>query len=230
MLIGTTHEVSVGPRLILPTDKGARDSGLMLGAGASAGLAQTFPLRGGGAALLRSARLGATAIYNHPFNRATTPVNDGIHQLRQDIAGRAVISDQLRGEMNTQNALTLSFFGDLQVARRVDVSASYVILQSWLYAPSDTPICSPLTWCVVPMSIADPSTYRVSTWLTASVGYDVTDELSLTLGYYNLAQQLGPLGTRRDPLWSPNARIFLTATGNLDAIYQRLRRRWQAQR
>jgi len=221
---------SVGPRLIFPTDQAARDSGLLLGAGASAGLSQTFPLRGGGTRVLRGARLGFTGIYNHPFDRATSPVNDGIHQLRQDIAGRTVISDQLRGEMNVQNALTLSFYGDVQVLRRMNVAASYVILNSWLYAPSDAPICSTLTGCMTPLGVDDPSTYRVSTWLTASVGYDVTDELSLAVGYYNLASQIGPDGTRRNPLWSPSARVFLTATGNLDAIYQRLRRRWQPQR
>ena len=222
--------VSAGPRLILPTDKAARDSGLLLGAGASAGVAQTFPLRGTGSRTLRGGRVGLTGIYNHPFNRATSPVNDGIHQLRQDVAGRTVISDQLRGEMNVENAFTLSFYGDLQVLRRVNVSASYVILNSWLYTPSNAPICSTLTSCVTPLGVDNPSTYRVSTWLTASVGYDVTDELSLAVGYYNLASQIGPDGTRRDPLWSPSARLFLTTTGNLDAIYERLSGRRHAQR
>lgn len=222
--------VSVGPRLIIPTDKAARDSGQILGAGASAGASQTFPLRGGGARVWRGARLGVSATFLHPFNRATAPVNDGIHQLRQDVAGRTVISDQLRGEMNVKSALSLSVYGEVQVLRRLDLSASYVVLNSWTYAPSDAPICSTLTGCVAPISVDDPTTYRVSTWLTASVGYDVTDELSLSLGYYNLASQIGPDGTRRSPIWSPSARFFLTAVGNLDAIYQRLRGRPTAAR
>ena len=45
--------------------------------------------------------------------------------------------------------------------------------------------------------------------------------LALSAGYYNLANQLAPDGTRRDPLWSPSARFFLTVTANLDAIKRR---------
>jgi hypothetical protein len=216
--------------LIIPTDKAARDSGQILGAGASAGVSQTFPLLGSSARACRGARLGFAAIYNRPFDRATAPVNDSIHQLRQDVAGRTVISDQLRGEMNVNNALTLSFSGDIQLLRRLSVAASYVLLNAWVNAPSDVPICSTLTGCVTPMSISDPTTYRASTWLTASLGYELFDELSLSVGYYNLASQIAPDGTRRNPFWSPNARVFLTVVGNLDAIYERLRGAWRVRR
>jgi hypothetical protein len=73
----------------------------------------------------------------------------------------------------------------------------------------------------VPETDGSPTDYRVSTWLTTSLGYDVADELSVNLGYYNLANQIGPDGQRRSPFWSPSARVFLTLVGKLDAIYQR---------
>jgi hypothetical protein len=75
---------------------------------------------------------------------------------------------------------------------------------------------------VTPTTNVDPATTRVNTWLTAALSYDVNDALAVSAGYYNLANQLAPYGTRRNPAWSPAARFFLTVTGNLDAIYRRL--------
>jgi hypothetical protein len=57
--------------------------------------------------------------------------------------------------------------------------------------------------------------------------YDLIDEMSLALGYYNLATELAPNGQRRGIIggdniwWSPDARFFFTVTANLDAIYLR---------
>jgi len=81
-----------------------------------------------------------------------------------------------------------------------------------------------MTGPAVPMNVDDPQTYGVTTWLTAALGYALRDELTISLGYYNLANQIGPDVQRRSPFWSPNARAFLTVTGNLDVIYAGLRR------
>jgi hypothetical protein len=213
--------LSAGPRLTLPTDKGAYDIGQFVGLGAVASVAQTFPLLGKGARALNGARLGLGVIYNHPFDRSTGPVNGDIHQLRDDIGGRPIVSDQLSGQMNQQHSLNLSFFGDLKIARRLELSLSYILLNAWDYAPRATEVCI-TSGCVTPTSIANPTTYRVNTWLVAALEYGVIEELSVSLGYYNLANQLAPDGTRRDPLWSPTARIFLTLTSNLDAVYRRV--------
>jgi hypothetical protein len=212
---------TVGPRVTIPTDRAARDSGQIVGLGAVGAVSQTLRLAGKDARAMKGARLGLGAIYNHPWDRATTPVNGSLQRLREDVAGRAVISDQLSGEMNVKHALSVSLAGDLQVWRRLSVSLSYVWIGSWLYSSPDVPLALP-TGDVLPSTIGDPTAFRVRTWLTASVSYDVTDELAVALGYYNLANQLGPDGTRRSPLWSPDARVFLTVTSNLDAVYQRL--------
>jgi hypothetical protein len=55
----------------------------------------------------------------------------------------------------------------------------------------------------------------VSTWLTASLAYDVSRMLAVSVGYYNRANQIGPDGQRRNPLWSPDARFFVTVTGSI---------------
>jgi hypothetical protein len=59
----------------------------------------------------------------------------------------------------------------------------------------------------------NPPNFRVATWLTASLAYELTRTLNLTVGYYNRANQIGPDGQRRSPFWSPDARFFVTVTG-----------------
>ena len=112
--------------------------------------------------------------------------------------------------------------GDLRILSKLELSLSYVWLNAWAYATGATMPIPLLTGTAQPMTVTDPTTYRLSTWTTAAVTYEPTDDFSVSLGYYNLASQLAPDGTRRNPLWSPNARFFLTLTGNLDVIYARL--------
>jgi hypothetical protein len=216
--------VAAGPRLTLPTDKAARSAGQYFILGASVGGAQTLPLLGSGARALRGLRLGTSVVYNHPFWRATTPVNDEIHQLRQDLGGRTIIDDQLRGGMNVKHALNLYFTADLHVLSRLDLAASYVLLNQWTYEP--TPVVIPtLTGPVVPAGIADPTSYRVTTWLTTSLDWAATSDLVVSLGYLNRASQIGADGTRRNPLWSPEARVFVSLLCKLDALYGRVTHR-----
>jgi hypothetical protein len=222
-LNGYKTSVTIAPRATLPTDKAARDAGQLVGLGTSAGISQSFPLRGRMARALSGGRLGVSVIFSHPFAQATSGTNGGIQVIRQDVDGQRLISDQLTGALNAHTQLNVAFSGDLQLSRRFDLSLSYVLLNAWKYAPTETPCVLILTGCASPMSIPEPTTYSVNTWATASVNYDVMDALSVSLGYYNLASQLGPDGTRRNPLWSPAARFFLTVTGNLDVAYERLK-------
>jgi hypothetical protein len=221
---GYRTSISTGPRFTIPTDKGARDSGQILGVGASAAASQTFPLRGRGVRLLRGARLGFSAVGSHPFARSSSPVNGDIHQLRMDLSDNLIVSDVLRGPMNTRTTLNLAFSGEVQLARRLDFSASYVLVNRWVYPVSSDPYRGEATGPVTPLGIDDPQTYGVTTWLTAALGWEALDELTVSLGYYNLANQIGPDGTRRSPFWSPSARAFLTLTGNLDFVYERVMR------
>ena len=203
---GAKTVLAIGPRLTFPTDKAAWDGGQIMGVGATAELSQSFPLKGKGARALNGARLAAGTIVNHPFSRFTVPVDSGLHQLRQDVAGRLIVSDQLRGQENVENSLTLLGSGELQLLPRLELSASYVLINSWVYAPPAASVGT-LTGPAPVMDIVDPTTFRVNTWLTASVSYQATDAMSVAFGYYNLANQIGPDGTRRDPLWSPSARL-----------------------
>ena len=144
--------------------------------------------------------------------------------MREDLNGLSVSSDVLSGTMMTHDTLSLSLLGDVHIHRRLDLALSYVVINYWLYPVRSYQDCVPATGCVTPMTNADPTSNRVNTWLTATLTYDVSEELAVSAGYYNLANQLAPDGTRRDPLWSPAARLFLTVTANLDAVGRRLTR------
>jgi hypothetical protein len=220
---GYRTAASFGPRMTLPTDRASRNAGQLLGLGAMGAATQTVPLAPEGAKALTSLRFGFSAIFIHPFNRAITPVNGDLEQPRQDVAGRSIASDQLRPGMNVANALTLLFTGGVQLLPRLGFGVSYVIGNSWAYAPTDVPVCTVQTGCITPTSLGDPPSFRVSTWALASLDYDALDEMTVSLGYYNLTSQIGADGQRRNPLYSPDARFYLTLTGNLDVIYDRLK-------
>jgi hypothetical protein len=61
----------------------------------------------------------------------------------------------------------------------------------------------------------------------ARTDYEIIDEMSVGLGYYNLATVVGSNGQRRgidgsdNIWWSPSARVIATDTAHLDKIYDR---------
>jgi hypothetical protein len=220
---GYKTAATIGPRFTFPTDKAAYDAGQILGAGAIGSLSQTFPLAGPGARAFSGARLGVGNTYSHLFDRCQAPCDGNFQRLREDLNGLSVPSDLLSGAMIVHDSLSVSLLSELQVTRKLELSLAYIVINYWLYpAPSGYQVRT-ATGPVTPMTNADPTTYRVNTWLTATLSYDVNDALAISAGYYNLANQLAPYGTRRDPLWSPAARFFLTLTGKLDTIYRHLR-------
>jgi hypothetical protein len=165
--------------------------------------------------------LAASAIYGHSFTRSTSAYDPDLYVLRQDVAGRPLASHILRGGMMVHDALSLTLAGSVAVTRRLELSASYTLLDSWIYGTSDDCVASS-TACTVPTGVDDPTTFGVKTWLVFAASYRALAELSIDAGYYNLANQIGFDGQRRAPFWSPAARFYLTVTAHLDPIVRRL--------
>jgi hypothetical protein len=220
---GYKTSISLGPRVTLPTDKESRNRGRLGAFGATGGLSQSIPIQGKGAPAWNSMRFGASFIYGHSFNRATTPTASEGNQknlpIRQDMGGRLVHDDQLSSSMNVHDSVNVSFSGGLQITPKLDFGLSYIIINSWAYWPTPATILSTPTGPAPIESIDNPTNHRVSTWFLASMDYEAMDEMSVGIGYYNSTGQIGPDGQRRGFLWSPDARIFLTATANLDVIF-----------
>jgi hypothetical protein len=222
-------KVNAGARLLFPTSKISAASGIYVQAGVIGGVKQTFQLNGPSAPAWREAHVGLSAWYNHPFSRTTTPTDGTLEYARQDTGGRSFLSDQLRGDTLVNHQVVATIDSGVQILPRLSFTADLIFINQWHYAPKD-PVCvTTATGCAsVGTAPGFGDTYRVSTWFLTTLDYALFDELSLSIGYYNLANQIRPDGQRAslDPFvhdnvwWSPDARIFFDVTANLDAIYE----------
>ncbi|HEY2408183.1 MAG TPA: hypothetical protein VGI10_19385 [Polyangiaceae bacterium] len=217
---GDDTVVTIGPRFTIPTDKQSRLGGQILGVGAIAGLSQSIALDN------VDASRGGTLLefYLRPsyfFNRTTSLANSDLHQLRQDAGGRPVVTDVLNGTMAVHESLDVILASTTAINRDWTFTLEYVLLDYWAYRPPNSQICI-LTGCVTPTGQPDATRFRVQTWLVTQLDYAFIPEMSVTLGYYNLTNQIGPDGQRRNPLWSPDARFNLTLNAKLDKIYETL--------
>lgn len=220
---GYATKISAGPRLIFGTSKASQAAGTVMQVGAGGGITQTLPMRGPYKDSFQTLSLIGNAYYSKLINRCTTPCNPGFSYTRQDTGGRTLISDQVSGAALVNHQIITSIGTDVDIIKKLHFSASYIWVLQWFYPIDDQalPVMT-ATGPVLPSSIDDPQTFRVSPWILASLDFSPIEEMSLSFGYYNYANQIGPDGQRRSPLWSPDARFFLTITANLDAIYERV--------
>lgn len=224
-------KVNLGIRALLPTSKESRANGVYVTAGLTSGISQRIPLREG-SDWLDHARFGVSAAYTHPFSRATTATSlGGFGYVRQDTDGRSFVSDQLRGTTLVNHQLMIVVDSGLQITPKLGFTFDVIAINQWHYAPTgDVAVAVAGASAAVPRS-SDDKQFTQSTWLLASFDYALLPELSLGVGYYNLANVIAPNGTRRglfggdNVWWSPDARVFFDATLNLDRIYDDLVRR-----
>ena len=109
-------------------------------------------------------------------------------------------------------------------------------INQWHYLPSDATI-STLTGPVLISHSADDQQFTQLFWFVAAVDYELLDEVSLGLGYYNLTNVIAPDGTVRGPFsggednlfWSPDAHVFFDVTVNLDRVFEDATGRYRSQ-
>lgn len=228
---GALKHTDVSSTLLLkvPTSKESQDAGIYATPGLGAGIKQTVPLNGESAKALNEMHVGLSALYSHPFAHTTTGTNGNLTVNRQDTEGRSFVSDQLKGTGLTNHSLLSVLDTGLQITPKLSVTADMILIQNWHYVPKEASVATATGSVAVPRA-SDSTNLAVSTWFLASVDYDLIDELSLSLGYYNLANAIGPDGQRRGVVghdniwWSPDARVFFTITANLDKIYDTIAR------
>jgi hypothetical protein len=230
-----TTKLSGGPRLRWPTSKVSQGEGIYLQAGAVVSFYQKVPIHDASAPFLNDVHFRAFAWYNHPFSRATTPTNPNFAYVREDTDDQSFLSDQLSGTTLIDHQLLLEVEAGLQITPRVEVDLAFYEINQWHYSLPSTCVTIEGGQCV-PVSTTEnyasgpvPDTEFVQlTWFLADINWDVFDELSLGLGYYNLQNELSNTGEHRtlfganNVWWSPDARFFFDITANLDAIYDRL--------
>jgi hypothetical protein len=233
-------KVSAGLRALWPTSKQSQANGTYVTVGATAGISQKIPIRGDDAKLLNSARVGLSAAYLHGFSQATTATNYGSFQHPSESVGDSGLgpssyaffsTDQLTGQTLVEHQLYGIFDAGLQVTPKLGLTIDWILINNWHYAPTGTGV-------VLPTGAVNPGTTGITSgadnqftqlgWFVASLDYEVIPEMSVGIGYYNLSNIVATDGTIRGPfsagfdnvLWSPDARVFLDVTANLDKIFE----------
>ncbi|MDP9149703.1 MAG: hypothetical protein M3O36_07160 [Myxococcota bacterium] len=226
--------VNLGARALWPTSKQSQAEGIYLTLGATAGVKQTFPLRGEEAHWLNSAYVSVLAAYLHPFSAATTATQyGGFAYVREDVDLRSFRSDQLTGQTLVNHKLYGLLESGLQITPKLGVALDLIWIEEWHYLPTDTPIATSTGAVRVPRTGDQQLTQLV--WVVAEVDYSLLDEVTLGLGYYNLTNALAADGTARGPFsagqdnlfWSPDARVYFDVTLNLDKIFEDLAPRYR---
>jgi len=236
-----TRKLSVGPRFLWPVSKASQGEGIYLQAGAIATYYQKVPIHDASAPFWDDVHFRLFAWYNHPFSRATTPTNSGFMYVRENTDDQSFLSDQLAGTTLTEHQLLLNAEAGLQVTPRVDVSLDLYDINQWHYSPTSTCVTIEGGQCVPVPSTESAASGQVGDqqfvqllWFLVEVNWDVFDQLSLGMGYYNLQNELSSLGEHRalfganNIWWSPDARFFFDITANLDAIYDSVAHRGSA--
>lgn len=219
---GWMTQLNIGPRVIFPTDKYTYDNGTRLQIGGIVGVNQAFPFAGPEATWFPGGSVNASTAYQYNIMRTTTGENPNFTRERQDINGLTVLSSQLSGGAKVEHQLTTTVGASVDVTQKLHLSASYIWIQQWTYKFSQAPAIETALGPTQPNELPDAVNYRVLPYVLAGIDYDVIPEMTVGGGYYNVTNQLGEDGQRRNPLWSPDARVYFDVTANLDEIYKTL--------
>jgi hypothetical protein len=235
-------KVSVGARAIWPTSKQTQGQGVYVTLGGQAGISQKIPLRGEDAPFLDFARVGLSFTYLHAFSNSTTPDNYGnFAYTRQNVDGFSFISHQLTGQTLSEHTLYAIVDTGLQITPKLGFTLDWILINQWHYQP--TAFCAsglaappPGSPCPAPNNTQPDNQFTQLGWFLTSLDYEIIPELSVGLGYYNLANTVGPNGQanslfgggENNFLWSPDARVFFDVTANLDKIFEDASGRYKA--
>jgi hypothetical protein len=230
-------KVSVGARAIWPVSKTSAAEGIYTILGGTTGISQKFVLRGPDAPSFNSARVGLSFTYLHPFSNSTTPDNPNFSYTRVDTDLRSFTSNQLSGQTLAAQTLYGILDTGIDITPKLSATLDFILINQWHYAPTTGasgcvnittgPVCPPRN---------NDQQYIQQTWLLLEADYEIIPELSVGLGYYNLANTIAPDGTVRtlfaggdhSLLWSPDARFYLDVTANLDKIFEAVTGKYKA--
>lgn len=220
-------KVNVSATVKLPLSKESQAQGVYFKAGGGGGIGQKIDINGESAKWLQNVGLRLGASYEHAFSRATTPTGGSFEAVRQDTDGRTFVTDQITGGLLAAHKVIASAGADLQITEKWGAGLSAIFINSWAYAPKDDITVATATGAYYVPRNGNATTFSQASWMILSTDYEVIDEMSVGLGYYNLAGIIAPDGQRRSVVgshniwWSPSARVFATVTANLDKIYDR---------
>lgn len=215
------------PRVTLPTSKISYDSGKLLALGVRVGLREDLVLEGRDATFFPNVELIAKAEYGYLFSNSQVPVNGGLERIRSDPEGRSFLSDQLSGATLARHSAAFGAASLLHVHEKLLWTTSFELRPAWKYPVAhDVMVCGVvLTGCTLATGVDNPQTRSVLTFFYTDFWMTFTDVLGLSIGYANLAAQLGPDGRRRSVFYSADATFYATLNVGLDQLYKGLSHR-----
>jgi hypothetical protein len=220
-------KVGVGARAKWPTSKESQANGVYVTPGVTASVNQKIPIRGESAPTLESARVALSFTYWHPFTNSTTPTAyDTFAYLRQDLDERSFDSHQIAGQTLVNHTLWAALELGMQVTPKLDVALYSILVNQWHYSPSNGSVATATG--PVAVSHANDQQFTQLEWILFVADYEIIDELSVGVGYYNLQNVLAADGTLRtifggaedNFFWGPDAHIFVDLTANLDKLFE----------
>src|SRR5690606_41158688 len=140
-----------------------------------------------------SLTLNASAGYVYQLVSTVVPTNDRVDRVRLGPDGRSLPSDQLRGTAFPQHQANALVSAEVEFLPRLTLMTEVGMRWALRYALDErVEICSVvLTGCAEVEQRRDATRFGVSTLLTAELSYELRDEITISLGYTNLAPQLG---------------------------------------
>jgi hypothetical protein len=219
-------DLSATLRLDIPTSKASQANGMITRVGIGGGIRHTIDINGEDAKALNSASFGLSAQYGKPIFTSTTRTSyGGFERERQGVDGRTFVSDQISGSMLANHVLLVVASGGLHITPKLSFNPSMIWINTWKHAPKEDVTIQTATGPTLVPRNSDATLFQQQTWFLTTVDYELFDELSLGIGYYNLANIIAPNGVRRGVVggdniwWSPDARVFFDVTFNIDKIY-----------
>jgi hypothetical protein len=218
---------SGGLRAQWPTSKASQANGIYVNAGAAAEIKQKIPLNGDVAPFFDWASVRLSLSYWHPFSNSITATDyQSFGYLRQDLDEHSFESTQISGQTLPAHTLWAAVAGEAKLTPRLDLSLNVIFVNQWHYTPTNAAVLTatgPVT-----VSHANDQQFTQLVWTLLVADYEIMDEFSLGVGYYNLANVIASDGTVRSVfgggednlLWSPDARLFLDVTLNLDRLFE----------
>lgn len=200
------------PRVVLPTSTASYNAGNIAQVGVRALFLQDFPLRENEPWLPRG-RVALRAGYSYQFARDIVPELSTLNQVRMDLAGHSVSNDQVGGAALAQHLFMVHGLAGVDIWRKIiGIDAEFGVDPVLKFPLEKNPVlCNVVqTGCIAVSDVNNPQRYGVITLFDAFVEARAFDNaVHVAVGYENVTNELNPASEYRNPLWSPDAHVYL---------------------
>ena len=197
----TGIKIAGGVRFFFPTSKASQATTMYLAIGPGHNVSRKFPL-------LEGLNIGYGARFNFAFHKFTTAQNNAPWVACGSADSPACSQFVQTGVRNMWGQLlhgpTLNFVP----VNGLNIDLGFTFINSFLYGLAGEPV----------MGDDKDVSVRRAQWFTASIGYDVLDYLTVSLGASTVYGDLSPDGKYRTPFFNRNTQLSLGLALAIDPL------------